>query len=70
MKHKALVEGDVNILKKNEILVTQSEGYTILRERLDSGDIKTYVIVPLEDFQNRDKELIKSKSTKNKNNEK
>ena len=50
MKQLALVEGDVNLLSKNEILVSEEEGYTILRKRLDSGDIKTFVVVPLEDF--------------------
>lgn len=51
MKQLALVEGDVNLLAKNEILVSEEEGYTILRKRLDSGDIKTFVVVPLEDFR-------------------
>ena len=49
MKQLALVEGDVNLLSKNEILVSEEEGYTILRKRLDSGGIKTFVVVPLED---------------------
>lgn len=51
MKQLALVEGDVNLLSKNEILVSEEEGYTILRKRLDSGDIKTFVVVLLEDFR-------------------
>lgn len=34
MKQKTLVQGDVNLLETNEILVTQSEGYTILREKI------------------------------------
>lgn len=51
MKQLALVEGDVNLLSKNEILVSEEEGYTILRKRLDSGGIKTFVVVPLEDFR-------------------
>lgn len=50
MKQLALVEGDVNLLTKGEILVSKEEGYTILRERLDSGEIETYVVVPLKDF--------------------
>lgn len=65
MKHKALIEGDVNLLEKNEILVAHSDGYTILRERLESGVIKTYVVVPLEDFQKKEEkteEVVKSKS--------
>lgn len=51
MKQKILVQGDINLLETNEILVTQSEGYTILRERMADGQIKTSVVVPLEEFQ-------------------
>jgi hypothetical protein len=51
MKQLALVEGDVNLLSKNEILISEEEGYTILRKRLDSGDIETFVVVPLKDFR-------------------
>ena len=51
MKQKILVQGDINLLEPNEILVTQSEGYTILRERMAGGQIKTSVIVPLEEFK-------------------
>ena len=54
MKQLALVEGDVNLLSKNEILVSEEEGYTILRKRLDSGSIKTFVVIPLEDFIKKD----------------
>lgn len=51
MKQLALVEGDVNLLAKNEILISEEEGYTILRKRLDSGNIETFVVVPLKDFR-------------------
>lgn len=51
MKQLALVEGDVNLLAKNEILISEEEGYTILRKRLDNGDIETYVVVSLKDFK-------------------
>lgn len=51
MKHLTLVEGDVNLLAKNEILVSEEEGYTLLRKRLDSGEVETYVVVPLKDFR-------------------
>lgn len=63
MKQLALVEGDVNLLSKNEILVSEEEGYTILRKRLDSGDIKTFVVVPLEDF-NKDGDTSRKKVEK------
>ena len=51
MKQLALVEGDVNLLTKGEILISKEEGYNILRKRLDSGEIETYVLVPLRDFK-------------------
>ena len=54
MKHLTLVEGDVNLLAKNDILVSEEEGYTLLRKRLDSGSIKTFVVIPLEDFIKKD----------------
>ena len=50
MRQKILVQGDVNLLGTNEILITQSEGYTILRERMPDGQIKTSVVIPLEEF--------------------
>lgn len=58
MKQLALVEGNVNLLSKNEILVSEEEGYTILRKRLDSGGIKTFVVVPLEDFRKDERSNI------------
>ena len=51
MKHLTLVEGDVNLLTNNEVLVSEEEGYTLLRKRLDSGEVETYVVVPLKDFR-------------------
>lgn len=51
VKQITLVEGDVNLLSNNEILVSKEEDYTILRKRLDSGDIETFVVVPLKDFK-------------------
>ena len=50
MKQLALVEVDINLLSKNEVLISREEGYTILRKKLDSGNIETFVIVPLKDF--------------------
>ena len=63
MKQLALVEGDVNLLSKNEILVSEEEGYIILRKRLDSGGIKTFVVIPLEDF-NKDGDTSRKKVEK------
>ena len=50
MRQKILVQGDVNLLGPNEILITQSEGYTILREKTSNGQIKTSVVISLEEF--------------------
>ena len=50
MKHLTLVEGDVNLLTNNEVLVSEEEDYTILR-KLESGEIKTFVVIPLKDFK-------------------
>ena len=64
MKQLALVEGDVNLLSKNEILVSEEEGYTLLRKRLDSGSIKTFVVIPLEDFIKKDGDTSRKKVEK------
>lgn len=64
VNHLNIVKGDINLLKQGEILVSNSEGYTILRKREFNGKIKTFVVIPLEDFKN-DKEA--STKTKNKN---
>ena len=61
MKHLTLVEGDVNLIAKNEILVSEEEGYTLLRKRLDSGSIKTFVVIPLEDFIKKDGDTSRKK---------
>lgn len=50
MKHLTLVEGDVNLLTNNEVLVSEEEDYTILR-KLESGEIKTFVVIPLKNFK-------------------
>lgn len=52
VKRLTLVEGDSNLLTKDEILISREEGYTILRKRLNNGELETYVIIPLKDFSN------------------
>ncbi len=64
MKQKVLVQGDINLLEPNEILVTQSEGYTILREKDCNRNIKTYIVIPLEEFISEDKSIKKEKINK------
>ena len=62
MKQKVLVQGDINLLESNEILVTQSEGYTVLREKDHNKNIKTYIVIPLEEFKdNKEPEKKKTK---------
>lgn len=52
IRQTALIEGDANLLSYNEILVSKDEGYTIIRKRLPNGNLETYVMVPLKDFNN------------------
>ena len=64
MKQKILVQGDINLLEPNEVLVTQSEGYTVLREKDYNKNIKTYIVIPLEEFKdNKEPEKKKTKYT-------
>ena len=56
MKQKILVQGDPNLLENNEILITEAEGYTILRERTTEG-IKTSIVIPLEEFESITKKI-------------
>lgn len=50
INHQNIVKGDANLLKQGELLVSNSEGYTIIRKRESSGKIKTFVVIPLEEF--------------------
>lgn len=50
INHQNIVKGDVNLLKQGELLISSSEGYTIVRKRLSNNSIKTYVVIPLEEF--------------------
>jgi hypothetical protein len=43
-------KGDINLLKQGELLISSSEGYTIIRKRTANNSIKTYVVIPLEEF--------------------
>lgn len=62
VNHQNIVKGDANLLKQVEILVSTSEGYTILRKRDFNGKIKTFVVIPLEDFKNDKEVSTKTKS--------
>ncbi len=50
MKHLILVEGDVNLLQDNEILVSREDEYPVLR-RVVNNQIETYIVVPLKDIK-------------------
>lgn len=64
INHQNLVKGDINLLKQGEILVSHSEGYTILRKRTPSGAIETFVVVPLKDFKVETEDPQKAKDNK------
>lgn len=67
INHLNIVEGDVNLLKQGEILLSRSEGYTILRKRTANGKIESFVVVPLKDFK---KKLEKPQETRTTRSEK
>ncbi len=46
---KILVSGSEALLDDKEILVSEDDGYTILRKRVNNK-IATYIVVPLEEF--------------------
>lgn len=62
VNHLNIVKGDANLLKQGEILVSTSEGYTILRKRDSNNKIKTFVVIPLEDFKDDKEVSTKTKS--------
>lgn len=51
IRQKILVEGDANLLTPQEILVTEDEGYTVLRKLNENNTLETFVIVPLKDLK-------------------
>ena len=50
LKNKLIVNGSVDLLKDNEILLTEDDVYQTLRIRT-GNKINTYIIVPLEYFK-------------------
>lgn len=50
INHQNVFKGDINLLKQGELLISSSEGYTIIRKRTANNSIKTYVVIPLEEF--------------------
>lgn len=67
-KQVTLVEGDINLLNDNEVLISQDEGYNIIRKKVGS-EIETYVVIPLKELtalktQNSVKLQLKESSKK------
>lgn len=60
IRQKTIVEGDINLLEDNEILLIEDEIYPIVKTKTPSGELKTYVVIPMEDM------TLKSKKKSNK----
>lgn len=51
MRQKRLIEGDENLLDAHEMLIKESDDFEfILKERTETGDIKTYAVVPVDKY--------------------
>lgn len=51
MKQKTLVEGDENLLESHEILIKESDDFKfILKERTETGEVKTYAVIPVDEY--------------------
>lgn len=49
--HKKLIEGDENLLEENEVLVMKSTDFDfILKERTETGAIKNYAVISVNDY--------------------
>lgn len=59
INHQAIVKGDINLLNQGEILINDSEDYTVIRKKTAEGKIKTFVVIPLEEFKVINSEVTK-----------
>ena len=51
IKQKLLVEGDENLLEKNEILIQKDVEFPyILKERAATGELKTFLVISVDHF--------------------
>lgn len=51
VRQKILIEGDENLLESYELLIQDSDDFKmILKERDEHGQIKTYAVVPIEEY--------------------
>lgn len=51
MKQLILIEGNENLLNQNELLIEDSDDFEcILKRRDEQGNIKTYAVIPVEDY--------------------
>ena len=55
-----IVKGDENLLERNELLVID-DYYTILKKKSSNGITKTFIVIPLKEFEDN-KELEKKKT--------
>lgn len=45
-----IVKGDENLLERNELLVID-DYYTILKKKSSNGITKTFIVIPLKEFE-------------------
>lgn len=51
MRQKILIEGDENLLEPHEMLIEDSDDFEfILKERTETGELKTYAVVPMDNY--------------------
>lgn len=50
IRQKTIVEGEVNLLEDNEVLLIEDEVYPIIKVKAPNGEIKTHVVIPMEDI--------------------
>lgn len=51
MRQKILIEGDENLLESHEMLIEESDDFEfILKERTETGEIKAYAVVPIDEY--------------------
>lgn len=68
MRQKRLIEGDENLLEAHEMLIRESDDFEfILKERTETGDIKTYAVVPVDDYIESLENAYKEGTEANKN---
>lgn len=52
-----VIEGDVNLLNRREVLLTEEEGYPIVRKRTEDGSIENFIVIPIDELDDMREEL-------------